>query len=97
MTDVRLGPDAQILSVGRATRTIPAAIRTALIIRDRHCPGCGRPASWADAHHLVHWIEGGPTDLSNLCLLCRRCHRLVHEGGWRLIRDPDGRLKAIPP
>ena len=48
--------DSQILDVGRATRTIPAAIRKALIIRDRQCrhPGCDRPHRWCDAHHLTH-------------------------------------------
>ncbi len=99
MTRVELGPDSEILSVGSATRVIPAPTRKAMILRDRHCqfPGCDRPASWSDGHHLRHWIDGGPTILVNLALLCRRCHRRVHEGGWRLVRDPDGRLRAIPP
>jgi hypothetical protein len=75
--------DSEILDVGRATRTIPAAIRKALIIRDRHCRfrGCDRPHRWCDAHHIEHWADGGPTSLSNLILLCRRHHRAVHEGG----------------
>ena len=60
--------DSQILDVGRATRTVPAAIRKALIIRDQHCrhPGCDRPHRWCDAHHLRHWADGGPTNLKNL-------------------------------
>jgi hypothetical protein len=71
-----------VLDVGRATRTIPAAIRRALVIRDRGCthPGCGRPHRWCDAHHIVHWADGGSTSLDNLRLLCRRHHRMVHEG-----------------
>src|SRR5262252_471970 len=99
ITRVELGPDSEILSVGRATRVIPAPMRRALILRDRHCqfPGCDRPARWSDGHHLRHWVDGGPTLLVNLALLCRRCHRRVHEGGWRLVRDPDGRVRAIPP
>lgn len=99
MTRVELGPDSELLSVGRATRVIPAPMRKALILRDRHCqfPGCDRPARWSDAHHLQHWIDGGPTVLVNLALLCRRCHRRVHEGRWRLVRDLEGRLRAIPP
>ena len=69
-------------------------------MRDRHCqfPGCDRPPAWCDGHHLRHWIDGGETKLSNLILLCRRHHRLVHEGGFGVeIRDsqvvftrPDG-------
>ena len=87
---VQVGAGSEILSVGRSTRVVPAALRKALMLRDRHCqfPGC--PARWADAHHLEHLIEGGKTCLSNLALVCRRCHRAVHEGGWRLVRDAGG-------
>src|SRR5262249_18252760 len=85
----------------RATRVVPAALRKALMLRARHCqlPGCGRPARWADAHHLEHWIEGGKTRLSNLALVCDRCHRALHEGGWRLARDAGGVMSvpARPP
>jgi catechol 2,3-dioxygenase-like lactoylglutathione lyase family enzyme len=56
-----------------------------------------RPLAWCEAHHLRHWLHGGPTDLANLALLCRIHHRAVHEGGWRLARGPDGRLTATPP
>lgn len=81
-----VGGASEILDVGRATRSIPAAIRKALIIRDRHCRyrGCERPHRWCDAHHVEHWVNGGPTSLDNLVLLCRRHHRAVHEGGVRL-------------
>jgi hypothetical protein len=56
------------LSVGRATRTIPAHIRTALHVRDRgrRFPGCDRPPAWTDGHHIIHWSDGGPTELANL-------------------------------
>jgi hypothetical protein len=93
------GAPSQPLDVGRATRVIQPAQRAALIIRDRGCvfPGCDRPPPWCEAHHLVHWLEGGPTDLPNLALLCRAHHRAIHEGGWRLTRDPDGHLTASPP
>jgi hypothetical protein len=69
------------LDVGRATRTIPPAIRTALIQRDGGCthPGCGRPHRWCDAHHITHWAHGGATTLENLRLLCRRHHRQAHQ------------------
>jgi hypothetical protein len=81
-----------------ATRTIPPSTRRALEARDRHCvfEGCDRPLNWCDGHHLVWWIKGGPTTLSNLALLCRPHHRMVHEQGWTLERQ-DGRFKAIPP
>jgi 5-methylcytosine-specific restriction endonuclease McrA len=70
------------LDVGRRTQVVPAGIRRAVVVRDRHCrfPGCDRPQGWSDAHHVVHWAHGGDTALSNLVLLCRRHHRLVHHG-----------------
>jgi hypothetical protein len=93
------GPPTQPLEVGRATRTVARAQRNALVVRDGGCafPGCDRPQGWCETHHLRHWAHGGPTDLANLTLLCRAHHRAVHEGGWRLGRDPDGRLTATPP
>jgi hypothetical protein len=75
------------LDVGRRTPVAPPAMRRAVIVRDRHCrfPSCDRPHSWCDAHHVVHWADGGPTALPNLLLLCRRHHRLLHDrGGFRL-------------
>jgi hypothetical protein len=85
--------------LNHASRTIPASTRRALEARDQHCvfPGCDRPLSWCDGHHLVWWIKGGPTELPNLALLCRHHHRLVHEEGWVLARQKDGRFTAIPP
>jgi hypothetical protein len=93
------GAPTQPLEVGRTSRVVTAAQRAALLVRDGGCAvaGCDRPPAWCEAHHLVHWLHGGPTDLANLALLCRAHHRAVHEGGWRLHRDPDGRLTATPP
>jgi hypothetical protein len=73
-----------VLDVGRRTRTIPPALRRALEVRDRGCrfPGCG--LRFTDAHHVVHWGDGGETSLANTLLLCRYHHRLVHEDGWRI-------------
>jgi hypothetical protein len=81
---VSLGQDGP-LDVGRRTRTIPPALRRALRLRDRGCrfPGCENHR-FVDAHHIRHWARGGPTALDNLVLLCRRHHRLVHEGGCRV-------------
>ena len=86
------GAPTQPLEVGRASRVVQAAQRTALAVRDGGCvfPGCARPLAWCEAHHLRHWVHGGPTDLANLALVCRAHHRAVHEGGWRLVRQADG-------
>jgi hypothetical protein len=89
---------AMPLSVGRATRTIPAPIRTALVLRDQGCrfPGCDRPPAWTDGHHIIHWADGGATELENLVSLCRLHHRRVHEQGWR-IHIADGVAVVEPP
>jgi hypothetical protein len=93
------GAPTQPLEVGRASRVVQPAQRAALAVRDGGCvfPDCSRPLAWCEAHHLRHWLHGGPTDLANLALLCRAHHRAVHEGGWQLVRQPDGRLTATPP
>jgi hypothetical protein len=64
---VMRGP-SEVLDVGRATRTISAALWKALVARDGGCkvPGCGRPPAWCEAHHIVHWAQGGLTNLDNL-------------------------------
>jgi hypothetical protein len=88
-----MAPGSEPLDVGRRTSVVPAAIRRAVIVRDRGCrfPGCDRPHAWCDAHHVVHWADGGPTSLANLLLLCRRHHRMVHAPGGFGLELLDGR------
>src|SRR5213076_2277047 len=88
VTRVLLSQDSMPVDVGRSKRVISVALGRALKARDGNCkwPTCERSASMCDGHHLMHWIDGGPTDLDNLVLLCRRHHRMVHEGGWQLIK-----------
>jgi hypothetical protein len=96
---ILLDSESTVIDVGRSKRVVSEPARRALIARDGHCrwPGCDRPASWSAAHHVVHWIHGGTTDLDNLILLCHRHHRMVHEGNWQIIRGDDGRMLTIPP
>lgn len=77
---VVLGADSEPLDVGRGRRLFTRGQRLALTIRDNGCsyPGCTVPATWCDAHHVVHWSRGGPTSLPNAALLCPRHHTLVH-------------------
>ena len=99
ITRVLLDSRSAVVDVGRSERVVPGATRRALNIRDRGCrwPGCERSASWTAAHHVVHWAQGGRTDLENLVLLCTRHHWSVHEGGWQLVRADDGGLLTLPP
>ena len=102
ITRVLLDSESVVIDVGRARRVVAGPTKRALNARDGHCrwPGCDRPASRSAAHHLVHWIHGGATDLDNLILLCHRHHWMVHEGKWQLVHlssGDDGRMLAIPP
>ncbi len=91
--------DSVVVDVGRSERTIKGPRRRALIARDQHCqwPGCDRPASWCDGHHLLHWLHGGGGEIENQILLCHRHHFLVHEGNWQLIKTDEGEIVAIAP
>jgi len=95
LTDGRSG----ILDVGMATRVLTAAMWVALSARDGHCrfPGCDRPATWCDGHH-IHWFSrGGPTRLDNLVLLCRRHHKRLHQPGWHAKLLPDASFEVTAP
>lgn len=86
------------LNLGRKTRTISAPLRRALSARDKGCrfPGCCN-ARYIDAHHIVHWANGGETKPANLVSLCRFHHRAVHEGGFRIELLDDGALRFLNP
>lgn len=106
-TALRLGCDAHKeivieddvgapIGIGRKSRQVPHWLYRQLRHRDRGCryPGCGR-TRWVNAHHIVHWAHGGPTDRENLVLLCNRHHRLLHEGGWKITGHPEHELRFI--
>ncbi len=99
ITRVLLNAESAVIDVGRSQRVVPGATRRALNVRDKGCrwPRCDRPASWTAAHHIVHWVRGGRTDLNNLVLLCHRHHWLVHECGFQIVRTDDGAILTIPP
>jgi hypothetical protein len=88
-----------ILDYGRATRTIPAPLYNALVLRDQRCrfPGCDRPAAWCEGHHVRPWLHGGPTQLLNLVLLCSRHHHLLHTRRWHAKLLPDGTFEVTDP
>ena len=52
-------------------------------------PGCDAPVNWCDAHHVRRHSDGGPTEMTNLALLCRRHHGIVHRDGWSMTANPD--------
>jgi Domain of unknown function (DUF222) len=87
------------LDVGRSERLFTPAIRKGLAVRDGGCahPGCGRPVSWCDAHHIEPWGSGGVTSLDNGVLLCRLHHTAIHHGGWQVYLGADRHPWFIPP
>src|SRR2546425_1449547 len=99
VTRVLLSQESVVIDIGRSRRMITGPARKALNARDGHCrwPGCERPAAWCDGHHIVHWVHGGTNEPDNLVLLCRRHHRMVHEGNWQIVRGDDGHLMTIAP
>ncbi|NIJ12900.1 hypothetical protein FHU38_003244 [Saccharomonospora amisosensis] len=95
---VVLGSRGETLDIGRASRTVPRRIRRALVHRDVGCtfPGCDRKAKWCQAHHIVHWADGGPTALHNLVLVCSAHHRVLHHTDWEVTLI-NGRPWYLPP
>jgi Domain of unknown function (DUF222)/HNH endonuclease len=90
--------DSMVIDVGRATRTVSAPTMRALRVRDKGCrfPGCDRQVNWSNPHHIIYRSRGGTDKLTNLVLLCYYHHRLVHEGGWQVVKA--GReFKFLPP
>ena len=77
---ILLGSRGEVLDWGREERFFTDAQTKRLWLRDGGCtyPGCEAPPQWADAHHLVHWADLGPSDLDNAALLCERHHTIVH-------------------
>ncbi|BAH53763.1 HNH endonuclease signature motif containing protein [Rhodococcus opacus] len=98
-TPIVLDDNEAPLDLGRATRTVTKRQRKALVARDRGCafPGCGAPPSWCEGHHIIHFIDGGPSNMDNLVLLCRFHHRLLHHSEWEIEMGTDGHPKFIPP
>jgi Domain of unknown function (DUF222)/HNH endonuclease len=96
-TVMRHDAEGRVIEVSARTRTVPPALRRALLHRDQVCrfPGCG--LRFVQAHHIRHWAHGGPTTLSNLVLLCRYHHRAVHEEGFQVTHLNDGSLGFLRP
>src|SRR5689334_19363973 len=93
-----LKADSMVVDVGRAKRTAQPAQWRALKARHKTCawPGCDRPMSMTQAHHIELWKDGGRTDVGRMVPLCYHHHRLVHEGGWQVVKAGE-RLEFIPP
>jgi hypothetical protein len=88
--------DGRAVGLSSTARTVPPALRRALIVRDRRCRfGDCTARRFLHAHHIEHWPA--PTQMSNLALVCYQHHHALHEGAWNLTGDPSGQLTAIHP
>jgi hypothetical protein len=94
-----LGSPSQVLDIGYS-QEIPAAIRRAVTLRDRHCAfgKCTMLPQFCEVHHIIHKEDGGPTCVSNCLLLCWYHHQvLIHRKGWKIRLLADGTTEATSP
>ncbi|OUZ11309.1 hypothetical protein BHE97_05600 [Aeromicrobium sp. PE09-221] len=96
---VIMGGDSVPLDLGRSGRLHTEKQRRALALRDGGCafPGCDRPSSWCEAHHVRPWSEGGPTSVDDGVLLCAHHHHKIHHSRWRVVINPRDRLPDFHP
>ena len=80
-----------LLNLGRKHRVVSPQLKRALLARDKCCtyPSCSHE-QFLEAHHVMHWADGGETSLDNAILLCNRHHRLLHEGGFTILKNFAG-------
>jgi hypothetical protein len=94
---IRFDTTGQIIDLGREERLFNPAQKLALAARDGGCVCCGAPPNMTEAHHITHWAAGGTTNIADGVLLCRFCHMLLHNNGWRIYRDTNGYWLVPPP
>jgi len=90
----------QVVNVGREKRLFTPRQRIGLAVRDGGCrfPGCDRPPSWCEAHHINEWFrDHGGTDIADGILLCRHHHLLIHNDEWRVTRQGADYFPVPPP
>ena len=80
-----------LLNLGRKHRVVSPQLKRALLARDKCCtyPSCSHE-QFLEAHHVMHWADGGETSLDNTMLICGRHHRLLHEGGFTIHKNFAG-------
>ena len=98
VTPILLGDHGEVLQLGVTRRLFSRAQRRALAVRDGGCvwPQCTAPPNRCEAHHVIWWEHGGPTDIDNGALLCSAHHHLLHASQF-VMRMSRGRPELIPP
>ena len=83
----------EAVELGRAVRLPNTALRRKLELEQPEgCAwnGCDLPIAWTEAHHIIHWADGGDTNAENLILLCRFHHGRIHTTGWTVEKTAPG-------
>ena len=91
-----LGAESEPLDAGRGQRYVTKAMWRVLVRRDKGCVVCGMPPRYSHAHHVVHWIDGGPTSVDNLVFLCSVHHTAVHNGHYT-VTITNGKVHVTHP
>ena len=88
-----------IQTVVSTTRHVPAPLKIAIAERDRTCKvrGCDRSTN-LHRHHTAEFAKSRCTTYPELGNVCPRHHHLVHDDGYEIVVEPDGRwdLRAPP-
>ena len=92
-----MGGPSEVLDLGREQRLFNRKHRLAIGETYSTCAGCGRPAAWAELHHIDWFVrDGGLTNLKNAIPLCSSDHHAVHANGWE-VSIRGGVAWFIPP
>lgn len=92
--------DGQVVNLGRDSRLFTRFQKMGIATRDGTCivPSCDRPPSWCEVHHINEWVrDRGRTDIADGVLLCKHHHLMVHNNGWRVIREGAANYYLVPP
>ena len=91
LVEVTKDAKGNLLNLGRKHRVVSPQLKRALLARDKCCtyPSCSHE-QFLEAHHVMHWADGGETSLENAMLICNRHHRLLHEGGFTIHKNFAG-------
>ena len=91
VVEVTRDAKGNLLNLGRKHRVVSPQLKRALLARDKCCtyPSCSHE-QYLEAHHVMHWADGGETSLANTTMICSKHHRLLHEGGFTIHKNFAG-------
>jgi hypothetical protein len=91
-----LGPDSEVLDLGRAHRFFSRTQRIAIRRGQHRCAVRGCRSPYVEYDHKTPWGEGGPTDIGNAQPLCG-FHNRLRTHGWTIETLEHGEIRLIRP